>query len=173
MLNLHLKNIQDRLVHLPSHAPPCSLLSDDADTTVSAMAFPCLYLARPAPSKPHTSVKWHRGAAQQHSLCARTKQAGRHPNPTALLPTPLGGDGLSVSIPGCAGCCSWKGTGWGMIFHSPQSAAVSPANVPLLLPAHTHRFMVWLETNNSANQWRGGVLFSHSPQPRTGVLMNV
>lgn len=142
MVNLHLKNIQDRLVHLPSYTPPCSLLSDDADTAVNAMAFPCLYLARPAPSKAHTGVKWHRGAAQQRSPGARTKQAVRHPSPTALLPAPLGGDGLSISSPGCDGCCSWKGMGWGMIFHSPQSAAVSPANVPLLLPAHMHRFMV-------------------------------
>lgn len=39
MVNLHLKNIQDRLVHLASHTLPRSLLSNDADAAVNAMAF--------------------------------------------------------------------------------------------------------------------------------------
>lgn len=52
---------------------------------------------------------------------------------------------------------AWEEAGRVTTWRLPQSAAVSPADVPLMLSARCmHQRMVWLQTNNAAaRQWQG------------------
>lgn len=78
MVNLHLKNIQDRLVHLPSHSPPRSLLSKDADAAVNAVGSS---LPLPAWASPFQTVR-------RFEICP-----SRRPGSTLLM----GGEGTLAS----------------------------------------------------------------------------
>lgn len=145
VVNLHLKNIQDRLVHLPSRSPPRSLLSKDAGAAANAGALPCRRLPGPAPSQPRASSR-PRGSSP-----AAAEARGCRP----LRPRP-GDGGLARGREGAGRAMGWR---------APQSAAVAWADVP---PSRwLHRSVVRLEPNAAAAH-RGKVGGSPPCSPSRG-----